>query len=75
MEKLMRLKYSLVPTLCMFAGVPVLAAGSSSVHLSVPPASFLDYHASTVRELSQEVTVDPAVRANSQTISMSAKPR
>ena len=60
MEKLTLLKPALVLTACISAG-PVLAAGSSA-HLSVPPASFLNYHVDTVNELSQEVTVDPAVR-------------
>lgn len=41
-----------------FLGSSALAAG----HSSVPPASFLNYHVSTVKELSQEVTLDPAVR-------------
>lgn len=31
--------------------------------LSVPPASFLNYHVSTVGELSQQVALDPLVRA------------
>ncbi|MGI4791467.1 MAG: hypothetical protein ACRYFS_21780 [Janthinobacterium lividum] len=32
-------------------------------HLSVPTASFLNYHVANVYQLSQEVTVDPQVRA------------
>jgi len=40
------------------AAVPAFAAGP----MSVPPASFLDYHISTLSQLTQEVTVDPVVR-------------
>ena len=43
-------------TACLMA--PVQAAP----HASVPPESFLNYHAATVHELAQEVTLDPAVR-------------
>ncbi len=46
------------PFLCLFLGSSVLAAGQPSV----PPASFLNYHVSTVQQLSQQVTLDPAVR-------------
>ncbi len=59
----MHTKYAVIPTLCLLASTPVLAAGHTEVHASVPPASFLNYHVSTVHELSQEVTIDPAVRA------------
>jgi len=59
----MLIKYAVLPTLCLFAAVPVLAAGHPRVDGSVPPASFLNYHVSTVHELSQEVTLDPTVRA------------
>lgn len=59
----MLIKYAIPPALCLFAATPVLAAGQARVHGSVPPASFLNYHVSTVHELSQEVTLDPAVRA------------
>lgn len=59
----MLIKYAILPTLCLFAAVPALAAGHPGVHGSVPPASFLNYHVSTVHELSQEVTLDPVVRA------------
>ena len=59
----MLIKYAVLPTLCFFAAAPVLAAGHARVRGSVPPASFLNYHVSTVHELSQEVTLDPAVRA------------
>ena len=59
----MLMKHAILPTLCFFAAAPVLAAGHPQIHASVPPASFLNYHVSTVHELSQEVTLDPAVRA------------
>lgn len=59
----MSIKYAILPMFCFFAAAPVLAAGHLQVHASVPPASFLNYHVSTVHELSQEVTLDPAVRA------------
>lgn len=58
----MLIKCAAVSTLALFAAVPVLAAGSVP-HGAVPPASFLNYHVSTVHELSQEVTLDPAVRS------------
>lgn len=51
-------KLFLLSMITLSGGVPALAAG----HLSVPPASFLNYHVSTLPELSQEVTLDPAVR-------------
>jgi hypothetical protein len=51
-------KIAHIPYLIVFAGSAVMAAGGSSV----PPASFLNYHVATVQELSQEVTLDPAVR-------------
>ena len=54
----MHYKHGIAPLFCLFASVPALAAGPSSV----PPASFLNYHAGTVSELSQEVTIDPVVR-------------
>ena len=56
-------KTAVISSLWLAAAVPVLAAGHAPFHASVPPASFLNYHASTVHELSQEVTLDPAVRA------------
>ena len=56
-------KTGLISTLWVFAAMPVVAAGQPRLHASVPPASFLNYHVSTVHELSQEVTLDPAVRA------------
>lgn len=59
----MFIKHAALPTLCFFAAMPLLAAGQPRVRASVPPASFLNYHVSTVHELSQEVTLDPAVRA------------
>lgn len=59
----MFIKHAVLPTLCFFAAMPALAAGHPRVYASVPPASFLNYHVSTVPELSQEVTLDPAVRA------------
>lgn len=48
----------LLPTLTLAAAIPALAMP----HLAVPQESFLNYHAATVGELSQEVTVDPQVR-------------
>ena len=54
----MHYKHGIVPLFCLIASVPALGAVSSSV----PPASFLNYHAGSVRELSQEVTIDPIVR-------------
>lgn len=58
---------SFVPSLIAPCALLVLAAGmpaeASVHHLPVPQASFLNYHAATVYELSQEVTVDPTVRA------------
>lgn len=56
-------KTSAISTLWLFAAAPVLAAGHVRGHASVPPDSFLNYHVSTVHELSQEVTLDPTVRA------------
>lgn len=53
----------LLPTLALAAAVPALAAPHLAMpHLPVPQESFLNYHAATVSELSQEVTVDPQVR-------------
>ncbi len=46
------------------AAAPYLVAPAAAApHAAVPPDSFINYHAATVRELSQEVTLDPAVRA------------
>ena len=59
----MSMKHAILPMFCLFAAAPVLAAGPLRAHTSVPPASFLNYHVSSVHELSQEVTLDPAVRA------------
>ena len=59
----MSMKYAILPVFCLFASAPVLAAGPLRGHSSVPPASFLNYHVSSVHELSQEVTLDPSVRA------------
>ena len=54
----------LLPTLALAAAIPAAAAPHPVVlHLPVPQESFLNYHAANVRELSQEVTVDPQVRA------------
>ncbi len=58
----MRLKHSFVPLVSLFAAVPALAAIHPATAISVPPDSFLNSHVSTVNELSQEVTLDPAVR-------------
>lgn len=43
-------------------GLLVVTPALAAPHGSVPPESFLNYHAATVHELSQEVTLDPAVR-------------
>ena len=62
--------------LWLIPAMPVLAAGQVKAHHSVPPASFLNYHVATVQELSQEVTLDPAVRARlANGIFTSARPR
>ncbi len=52
-----------------FSLLGLTAAASSLVapvmalpHAVVPPNSFINYHAATVNELSQEVSLDPAVR-------------
>jgi hypothetical protein len=39
------------------------APATAAPHLPVPTESFLSYHAANVRELSQEASVDPQVRA------------
>ena len=49
----------LLPILALAAAAPA----SAMPHLPVPQESFLNYHAANVDELSQEVTVDPQVRA------------
>ena len=54
------MRCALLPVLALATGVPAAAAAPN---LSVPPESFLNYHAANVNELSQEVTVDPQVRA------------
>ena len=59
----MPIKHAIFSMILALAAAPVLAAGHVGLHLPVPPASFLDYHVSTVYELSQEVTLNPAVRA------------
>ena len=46
----------------LFLSVPALAAVHPAGSGSVPPDSFIRYHVSTVQALSQEVTLDPAVR-------------
>jgi len=61
--EVMFIKYAILPTFCLFTVAPLLAAGHSPARAPVPPASFLNYHVSTVHELSQEVTLDPTVRA------------
>ena len=43
-------------------GLAAVAPALAAPHGAVPPESFLNYHAATVQELSQEVTLDPAVR-------------
>ena len=59
----MSIRHAILPFVLTVGVTPVFAAGSGHSHAYVPPASFLNYHVSTVRELSQEVTLDPAVRA------------
>jgi hypothetical protein len=39
-----------------------MAPATAAPHLPVPSESFLNYHAANIRELSQEVTLDPQVR-------------
>lgn len=46
----------------LLLGVPATAAIHPSAVGSVPPDSFLRYHAATVGALAQQVTLDPAVR-------------
>lgn len=58
MEFTMPRTFAIFSLLGLAAVTPALAAP----HGSVPLESFLNYHASSVRELSQEVTLDPAVR-------------
>lgn len=45
------------------AALAAVRPASADPFLSVPPASFLNYHVATVSELSQEVALDPLVRA------------
>lgn len=45
------------------AALAAVCPASADPFLSVPPASFLNYHVATVSELSQEVALDPLVRA------------
>ena len=52
-----------LPLLALAAASPAAAAPLAAPRLSVPAESFLNYHAANVRELSDEVSVDPAVRA------------
>ena len=47
----------------LFALVAAVPASAASLRLPVPAESFLNYHAASVRELSDEVAMDPAVRA------------
>ena len=58
----MPIKYVILPILCAMTVAPALAHPGLS-HTYVPPNSFLNYHVASVQELSQEVTLDPAVRA------------
>ncbi len=49
--------------LSLAAAAPYLVVPAAALpHAPVPPDSFINYHAATVRELSQEVTLDPTVR-------------
>ena len=52
-----------LPVASFLAGVNLLAGtpAFASPSRTVPPASFIDYHVSTVKDLTQEVTIDPAV--------------
>ena len=49
--------------LFVLGAVPVSAAHLAAPHLPVPAESFLNYHAGTVGELSDQVAMDPQVRA------------
>ncbi len=51
-------------TLAVFTllGLAAVAPALAAPHGAVPPESFLNYHAATVQELTQEVSLDPAVR-------------
>ena len=53
---------SLFPLVSLFLAVPALAALPPESAVSVPVGSFINYHVSTVSDLSQEVSLDPAVR-------------
>ena len=53
----------LLPLLALAAASSAAAAPLAAPRLSVPAEAFLNYHAANVRELSDEVSVDPAVRA------------
>ncbi|BDI28900.1 hypothetical protein CCAX7_009510 [Capsulimonas corticalis] len=44
-------------------GTGMQSAHAARVSHSVPPASFINYHVDTVQQLSQQVELDPAVRA------------
>ena len=50
-------------TLAALAPAALATPHPATPHLAVPPESFLNYHAASVSELSQEVSVDPQVRA------------
>ena len=55
--------FAILPALALVAAAPFcLTPASAAGHLPVPQESFLNYHAASVGELSQEVTVDPQVR-------------
>ena len=59
----MTMRLTLLPVFALAALAPASASSLHPAgHLPVPLESFLNYHASSVRELSQEVTVDPVVR-------------
>ena len=49
--------------LAVTIGLLGTAGYASSSSQSVPPASFINYHVDTVQQLSQQVELDPAVRA------------
>lgn len=58
-----KIQLAFLPLLALAATASASAAPLAAPHLPVPTESFLNYHAASVYELSDEVTVDPAVRA------------
>ena len=58
----MLFRHTLVPLVGIFIAVPALAGIHPRMNVPVPEGSFINSHVETVNELSQEVTLDPAVR-------------